>query len=246
MNKLFQAIVVLTILMASNTTLAQFTYRSGGYDGLGGHQSIWFGDPVHRNDFNNYLISAGAQYQMPYSDNMEPSMVYNLNVDVLFSFAGSRVTARFCKDYVSLNPLGIFWVFIGPTLGILRGGGDEADMMAVLLIGAMQWTIPLFDHLEITAGWDAAQFTKRKFKYTQMGFGGPETINDEGTWYVIGNLNAGLRLFIGDHFWINAYYEYYHTHNTIIGLLNNIGAGMNTQPSFLREQAFGVRIGWMF
>ena len=173
-------------------------------------------------------------------------MVYNLNVDVLFSFAGSRITARFCKDYVSLNPLGIFWIFIGPTLGIFKGGGSEGGMMAMLLVGSMQWTIPLFDHLEITAGWDAAQFTKRKIQYTQAGLWGEESINDEGTWYIIGNLNAGLRFFIGDHFWINAYYEYYHTHNTLIGLLNDIGAGMNKQPSFLREQAFGVRLGWMF
>lgn len=240
-------LLLITLALMSATASAQFgSYVSGGYDGRGGRQSIWSGDPVHRDGFSNYLISTGAQYQMPFSDGMDPQMVYNLNVDVLFSFAGSRVTARFGKDYVSLNPLGIFWVFIGPTLGVLRGGGSEGSMMVWLLAGAMQWTIPLFDHLEITAGWDAAQFTKRKITYTQMGFYGPETISEEGTWYVIGNLNAGLRLFIGDHFWINAYYEYYHTHNTMIGLLNKIGAGMNEQPSFLREQAFGVRVGWMF
>lgn len=226
--------VALLAMGFSNTALAQFSYRSGGYDGRGGRQSLWSGDPVHRDDYANFLVTTGYQ-QLVHSHN-----TYNvgtLHAEVVYSFIGSRIGITYGPDYFSFSPCGII-MFSASAFMDGWNSLDDDPMLAMFematLIGALQFHIPLGNHIEITAGWDALKFTKMKDQYSNF--------------YITGSLNAGLSIYLGNHFFINGYYEFNHTHNTMINLLNWSFGGtvIDDQPSILKGHSLGARLGWQF
>lgn len=158
-------------------------------------------------------------------------------------YIGSRIGVTVGENYLSFSPCGIL-LFTPLAFGSSVQELGEIDNFAALLFllagaSAIQFRIPLSDYLELSAGWDALRITKFK------------DYND--TFYAAGSLNVGFIGFLSESFFISGYYEYHHTHNTGIRLLNwtsNILYGGNlvggSQPDILKGHSFGARIGWMF
>lgn len=187
-----------------------------------------YGRPTYHDSYADYFFSLGYQ-------NLNlPTGTYNVGsfqMEVLYSFAGGKAGVTYGKDYVSYSPFGLMWFLPGLiTDGIRNLSGEEGLLFLLPALATAQFHIPLSDHLEISAGWDALKITKLK--------------NFRDTYYISGSVNAGLVFFIGDVFFINAYYEYNHAHNPILKLMNQMGP-IDLQPTELNGHSFGFRFGLM-
>ena len=187
-----------------------------------------YGRPTHHDSYADYFFSLGYQHLN------HPTGVYNVGsfqMEVLYSFAGGKAGVSYGKDYISISPFGLLWFMPGLLLnGINNLSPQEGALFLIPALGITQFHIPLSNHLEISAGWDAFKITKLK--------------NFRNTYYISGSLNAGLNIFLGDVVFINAYYEYNHTHNLILRLMNKLGP-INLQPTELNGHSFGFRLGVM-
>lgn len=194
-----------------------------------------YGRPTYHDSYADFYLMGG--YQRLY----HPTNTYNvgtLQAEILFSFAGSRVGITYGPNYISYSPVGLILFVPAIFIKTMRDLHDSRAALLLMLpaISAMQFHIPLSDHLEISAGWDALKFTKLK--------------NYDGCTYITGSLNAGLICFLGDQFFLSGYYEYNHTHNFLFTALSWLSRGWFSyeigQPSDLNGHSFGVRIGYMF
>lgn len=191
--------------------------------------------PTYHDSYADYYIMGGYQYLS------HPTGAYNVGtfqVEMLYSFFGTRAGLTLGPDYTSFSVFGL--LFFAPKILMESIQGQEAIVALPFMLAAFSagfLRFPLTDHLEITGGWDALKFTKLR--------------NYSDVFYVTGSLNAGLTYFFNDNFFVNGYYEFNHTHNTLIEIINKIGEGIypriNTvQPSELKGHSFGFRVGWMF
>lgn len=183
-----------------------------------------YGRPTHHDSYSDYYFSLG------YQNLMHPTGTYNtgsFQMEVLYSFAGGKAGVTFGKDYVSFSPFGFLW-FLPKILldGINNLSPKEGALFLIPAIATMQIHIPLTDHVEISAGWDALKITKLK--------------NFRDAYYVTGCINAGMNIFFGDTVFLNAYYEYNHTHNPILKATYG-----SLQPTELKGHSFGFRFGVM-
>ena len=187
-----------------------------------------YGRPTYHDSYADYFFSLGYQHLN------HPTGTYNagsFQMEVLYSFAGGKAGITYGKDYISYSPFGLLWFMPGLLLdGINNLSPKEGALFLIPALATMQIHIPITDHVEISAGWDALKITKLK--------------NFRNTFYISGSLNAGLNVFIGDVFFINAYYEYNHAHNPILKLMNQLGP-INLQPTELNGHSFGFRLGVM-
>ena len=193
------------------------------------------GQPTFHDSYANYYIMGGYQYLN------HPTGVYHVGtaqIEMLYSFWGTRIGLAVGPDYTSFSIFGL--LMFAPKFMLESLKGEEAIVALPIMLTALSagfLRFPLTDRLEITAGWDALKFTKLR--------------NYADVFYLTGSLNAGLTFFFNDNFFANAYYEFNHTHNSAINIINTIGEGIypqiNTvQPDVLKGHSFGVRIGWMF
>ena len=146
---------------------------------------------------------------------------------------GARAGITFGKGYLSISP----WAVIcWPTriFAETMGGMDPslAGIVALFAMSSLQFPIRLTDHTELTLGYDA-------FKLTRV-----EAISDK--FYLTGSLNAGFNIFLGDNFFLSGYYEFNHTHNVTISVLQYLAAPVDLQPKALNCHSFGARLGWVF
>ena len=187
-----------------------------------------YGRPTYHDSYADYFFSLGYQHLN------HPTGTYNagsFQMEVLYSFAGGKAGVTYGKDYVSFSPFGLLWFMPGLLLnGINNLSPQEGMLFLIPAIATTQFHIPLSNHLEISAGWDALKITKLK--------------NFRDTYYVSGSLNAGLNIFLGDVVFINAYYEYNHAHNPLLKLMNQLGP-IDLQPTELNGHSFGFRLGIM-
>lgn len=187
---------------------------------------------THRNDYVNLLFTAG------YQQLSHPSGTYNvvtIHGESVYSFVGSRYGVTFGPDYFSFSLCGV--IMAAPNIFKKAINSlDEEPLLKMIemmtLVSAMQFHIPLSNRCEMTMGWDAVKFTKLK--------------NYSRGFYVTGSLNAGMSVYLGDIVFLNMYYEYNHTHNPFIDMLNWVDFGISHQPSVLKGHSFGVRIGLQF
>lgn len=193
------------------------------------------GQPTFHDSYANYYFMGGYQYLN------HPSGVYHVGtaqIEMLYSFWGTRIGLAVGPDYTSFSIFGL--LMFAPKILLESLEGESSLVAAPIMLAAFSagfLRFPLSDHLEITAGWDALKFTKLK--------------NYDDKFYVTGSLNAGLTFFFNDNFFVNGYYEYNHTHNPGINIINKIGSGIyppieTVQPDELKGHSFGARIGWMF
>ena len=186
------------------------------------------GRPTHHDSYANYYFSGGYQYLK------HPTGVYHtgqIQIEVLYSFAGGKVGVTYGPDYISFSPFGVLW--FTPALFVQQLKTLSPSQGKYLLIPAlatMQFHIPLTRHMEMTLGWDALKVTKLR--------------NYSNSFYITGSVNAGLNVFIGNHFYMNAYYEFNHTHNPLIKILSYM-VTLSSQPKVLNGHSFGVRVGFM-
>lgn len=187
-----------------------------------------YGRPTYHDSYADYFFSVGYQHLN------HPTGEYNtgsFQMEALYSFAGGKAGVTYGKDYISYSPFGLLWFMPGLLLdGINNLSPKEGALFLIPALATMQIHIPITDHVEISAGWDALKITKLK--------------NFRNTYYVSGSVNAGLNVFIGDVFFINAYYEYNHAHNPILKLMNQLGP-IDLQPTELNGHSFGFRLGVM-
>lgn len=187
-----------------------------------------YGRPTYHDSYADYFFSLGYQHLN------HPTGVYNtgsFQMEVLYSFAGGKAGITYGKDYISFSPFGLLWFMPGLlTDGLKNMSPQEGALLLIPALGTTQLHIPLSNHLEISAGWDAFKITKLK--------------NFRDTFYISGSLNAGLNIFLGDVVFINAYYEYNHAHNLILKLMNQLGP-IDLQPTELNGHSFGFRLGVM-
>lgn len=187
-----------------------------------------YGRPTYHDSYADYFFSLGYQHLN------HPTGAYNagsFQMEVLYSFAGGKAGVTYGKDYISYSPFGLLWFMPGLLLdGINNLSPQEGALFLIPALATTQFHIPLSDHLEISAGWDALKITKLK--------------NFRDTFYVSGSVNAGLLIYLGDVVFINAYYEYNHAHNPILKLMNQLGP-IDLQPTELNGHSFGFRFGVM-
>lgn len=185
-----------------------------------------------RPDYQNFLITTG------YQQLIHPSGTYNVftfHTEVVYSFVGSRFGLTSGPDYFSFSPCGIIMAVPAMVKNAVESLDEEPFLKMIemiTIVSAMQFHIPLDDKFEITAGWDALKFTKLK--------------NYSGNFYVTGSLNAGFSIYLGDHVFVNGYYEFNHTHNPFIDMLNWLDLGIGHEPGVLKGHSFGVRLGVQF
>lgn len=195
------------------------------------------GDPTYHDTYADYYVIGGYQY-LNY-----PTGVYNvatIQAEMLYSFFGTRVGLAVGPDFTSFSVFGILMFAPKILLESLQGGEALVTfpiMLAAISAGYLRF--PLTSHLEITLGWDAFKFTKLR--------------NYADKFYLTGSLNAGLSFFLNDHLLLNGYYEFNHSNNWMISLVNWTFSSpeedaviYEKQPGVLRGHSFGFRIGWMF
>lgn len=187
-----------------------------------------YGEPTYHDSYCDYFFSVGYQHLN------QPTGPYNVGtfqMEALYSFAGGKAGISYGPDYVSYSPFGLLWFVPGLFLDDLNQMSPQEGMLLLIpLFGTMQFHIPITDHVEISMGWDALKITKLK--------------NFQDKYYFSGSVNAGLNFFFGDVVFINVYYEYNHTHNPILKLMNQMGP-IDLQPTELNGHSFGARLGVM-
>lgn len=187
---------------------------------------------TYRDDYRNILLTVG------YQQLIHPNNTYSvgtLQAEAVYSFIGSRIGVTYGPEYLSFSPCGIIMFSASLFMDAWNSMDDDPFLKTfemATLIGAMQFHIPLGDQVEITAGWDALKFTKFKDLYDNF--------------FITGSLNVGLSFYLGETFFLNGYYEFNHTHNPFIRVLNYMEYGMNEQPGELKGHSWGVRMGLQF
>lgn len=226
MKQLFFAVVL--ILTEASAFAQYYSNRNRQYDDEEEGISIFddSGAPTRHEGFADYYVMGGYQHLSHASESYN---VVTAQAEILFSRFGSRVSLTTGPDYLSFSPWGIILFAPRAFANTMKRQSTNPALLPfmIIAISAAQWHIPLTDHLEISAGWDALKFTKM------------EKLSD--SFYITGSINAGLTFFLNNHLFVNGYYEFNHTHNTILGLFS---AG--SQPKELKGHSFGARIGWMF
>ena len=183
-----------------------------------------YGEPTCHDSYCDYFFSVGYQHLNHHTG---PYNVGTFQMEALYSFAGGKAGVAYGPDYVSYSPFGLLWFVPGMLLENINNlSPQEGALFLIPALATMQIHIPITNHLEISTGWDALKITKLK--------------NYENKFYISGSVNAGVIIFIGDVFFVNGYYEYNHTHNPILKLMNS-----GTQPTVLNGHSFGVRVGAM-
>jgi hypothetical protein len=207
MKTLKKNIIIVALVLAAIPTMAQH-----------------YGRPTYHDSYADYYFSLGYQHLN------HPTGVYNagsFQMEVLYSFAGGKAGVTYGNDYISYSPFGLLWFMPGMILDGINNLSPQEGMLFLLpALATAQFHIPLSDHMEISAGWDALKITKLK--------------NYNDAYYLSGSLNAGVNIFIGDVFFINAYYEYNHAHNSIAKFMD-----FGMQPTELNGHSFGFRLGAM-
>lgn len=211
MNTLKKSIIIVALIIAAIPAMAQH-----------------YGRPTHHDSYADYFFSLGYQHLN------HPTGVYNVGsfqMEILYSFAGGKAGITYGKDYISYSPFGLLWFMPGLLLdGINNLSPKEGALFLIPALATMQIHIPITDHVEISAGWDAFKITKLK--------------NYKNKFYISGSVNAGLIIYLGDVLFLNAYYEYNHAHNPILKLMNQLGP-IDLQPTELNGHSFGFRFGVM-
>ena len=183
-----------------------------------------YGRPTHHDSFADYFFSLGYQGLFHPSNQFHAG---TFQMEVLYSFAGGKSGISYGKDYLSFSPCGLLWFMPGFLLNSLNNLSPQEGMLFLIpVMATTQFHIPISNHIEISAGWDALKFTQMK--------------NYSKTFYLHGSVNAGVFFYLGDVMFLHAYYEFNHTHNPIIKLI-----GMDPQPKILNGQSFGIRFGAM-
>lgn len=195
------------------------------------------GQPTYHDSYSDLYIMGGYQHL---NHPIGEYDVATVQAEILFSFFSSRIGFSVGPEYTSFSPCGIFLFAPRIFASTLEEEASNPMLLPFMLVAvsAGQWRFPITNHLEINFGWDALKFTKLK--------------NYSDTYYITGSLNAGLTCFIGDVFFVSGYYEYNHTHNAGIKLINwmsynAFGESLigGSQPDVLKGHSFGVRIGVM-
>lgn len=187
-----------------------------------------YGQPTYHDSYADYFFSLGYQHL---NHSTGTYNVGSFQMEVLYSFAGGKAGITYGKDYISYSPFGLLWFMPGLLLdGINNLSPQEGALFLIPALGTMQIHIPITDHVEISAGWDALKITQLK--------------NYRDAYYIHGSVNAGLIFYLGDVVFLNAYYEYNHTHNPILKLMNQMGP-IGLQPTVLNGHSFGFRLGLM-
>lgn len=210
MNTLKKVLIIMVCVIAATPLMAQH-----------------YGRPTFHDSYADYFFSLGYQHLN------HPTGTYNagsFQMEVLYSFAGGKAGVYYGKDYVSFSPFGLLWFMPRLLLGINNMSPRDGAIFLIPALATTQFHIPLSNHLEISAGWDALKITKLK--------------NFRDTYYISGSLNAGLNIFLGDVVFINAYWEYNHAHNPLLKLMNQLGP-IDLQPTELNGHSFGFRLGIM-
>ncbi|MBR3797896.1 MAG: hypothetical protein IKK36_03120 [Bacteroidales bacterium] len=230
-------LILILLLVASCSYLSAQSY--GGYYGNSYRGNyFWGGEPARRYDYSNIWVSGGYQCLF-HGGNMYHTGT--IHAEYIFSFYGSRVGLTAGPDYFEFSPFGIILfapaIFISTINDASLSDNPALLVFMLLAASASQWHIPIASHLEINLGWDGLKFVRMK--------------NFEDHFYCTGSLNAGMTGWIGDHVFIQAYYEYNHTHNAgiraIDWMFKELGGLINkTQPKYLNGHSFGVRLGWQF
>lgn len=196
-----------------------------------------WGQPTFHDTYADRFVSAGYQY---YSHELIGDFhTITINTEVLYSFVGSRASLAFGEDYFMFSPAGLLLFIPNIFLGSVNdlAGNPAATMLMALGISALQFHIPLTDHLEISTGWDALKFVKFK--------------SWEDKYFVVGSLNLGLNAYLGNHIYINAGYEFNHSHNPLLKAINWLykpprAEGIPLQPEGLMGHSFFAKLGVMF
>ncbi len=220
---LFPLLVVIIMAFNSNKLNAQperYYYRWFQVDA--GWQRFMFPTPIYGE--GEYAVKA---------PNVDCITIYAQSSLAWDGGPGARAGITFGKDYLSISP----WAVIcWPTTIFAQtmGGMDPAiaGFVALFAMSSLQFPIQLTDHSELTLGYDAFKITRAM------------AISDK--FYLTGSLNAGFNIFFGDHLMLSGYYEFNHTHNVFISLMNSIGDFAAIQPKALNCHSFGVRLGWVF
>ena len=228
------------VFLLSVTSLCISAQSYSGYYGNNYRKNsyFWGGEPAWRGDYSNIWLSGGYQCLF-HKGNMYHTGT--IHAEYIYSFYGSRLGMTVGPDYFEFSPFGL--LLFGPGLmmtAINDASPSDSPYLFVFILmaaSASQWHIPIASHLEINLGWDGLKFVRMK--------------NFEDHFYCTGSLNAGMTGWIGDHVFIQAYYEYNHTHNAgiraIDWMFKELGGLINkTQPKYLNGHSFGVRLGWQF
>lgn len=193
---------------------------------------------TYHDEYQNFLLKAGYTY-LNHSNIINSSYnAFTLEAEVLYSFIGSKVNLTAGKDYMSFSPVGILMFM--PAI-VLNTYGDlelfSAGLFMLCVFSAAQVHIPITDNIEFTGGWDALKFTKLRNI-------------DNDTFYCTGGLNAGINFYLTDNVFINAHYEYNHTHNGTLKVWNwvnePIHQTVDLQPTWLNGHSVNLQIGYLF
>ena len=124
-----------------------------------------YGRPNYHDAYADYFFSVGYQHLN------HPTGEYNtgsFQMEALYSFAGGKAGVTYGKDYISYSPFGLLWFMPGLLLdGINNLSPKEGALFLIPALATMQIHIPITDHVEISAGWDALKIAKlKKFRNT--------------------------------------------------------------------------------
>lgn len=192
--------------------------------------------PTFHDSYRDLFVSAG--YQFFSQKDIGVYHTASLSTEVLYSFVGTKANFMAGPGCLQFSPAGLL-LFV-PSLFFNTYNsleGTAATMLVILGVSALQFHIPLTDHLEISTGWDALRFTK--FNALDSRF------------FISGSLNLGLNFYIGNHFFINGAYEFCHPHNPLLKAINWLfrppgGANIPLQPDWLLGHSVIVKVGYMF
>lgn len=228
------------VFLLSVTSLCVSAQSYSGYYGNNYRKNsyFWGGEPAWRGDYSNIWLSGGYQCLF-HKGNMYHTGT--IHAEYIYSFYGSRLGMTVGPDYFEFSPFGL--LLFGPGLmmtAINDASPSDSPYLFVFILmaaSASQWHIPIASHLEINLGWDGLKFVRMK--------------NFEDHFYCTGSLNGGMTGWIGDHLFVQAYYEFNHNHNAGIKVIDwmfkELGGLINkTQPKYLNGHSFGVRLGWQF
>ena len=166
--------------------------------------------------YNRFVFFNPRETPYGESEDIAPINAISLYAESSLSYDGgfgSRIGVTVGQDYWSFSPIGILtWI---PKLFWSTYTGIENPYAQVLVgllgLSALQFPIPVSEYGEITLGYDAFKFTKAKVISDSM--------------YITGSLNASMSFYITDNLFFQAFYEFNHTHNFAINLLNYIDVG---------------------
>ena len=192
--------------------------------------------PTFHDSYRNLFVSAGYQFFSQKDIGMYHTA--SISTEVLYSIVGTKANFMIGPECLQFSPAGLL-MFVPSLFFDTYNGleGTAATLLMIMGVSALQFHIPLTDHLEITTGWDALRFTKfRAF---------------DNRFFISGSLNLGLNCFMGDHFYISGAYEFCHPHNPLLKALNWLfkppgGANIPMQPDWLLGHSAVVKLGYMF